>query len=309
MKYFILKPINVKTVINILSNNFLNLLGASDKSIKSVASLENAGKEDLAFCSAEKNTGYKKITNSNAGVIICSQNISDIETAAKNTTLIIVNNPLLCFVECLNYFFKNKKESGIENSARIGKNCKIAPSAYIGQNVTIGDNVQIKNNSSIKSGVYIGNDIQIGKNVNILPNCSIGSEGLGYAKNNNGEYKKIKHLGSIKIGDNVDVGANTVIVRGILQDTIIKNGAKIGNLVNIGHNVFIGKNCFISASAILCGSVRIENNCWIAPQASIRNHIIIGKGATVGLGAVVVKNVPSGATVIGNPAKILEKKI
>lgn len=143
---------------------------------------------------------------------------------------------------------------------------------------------------------------KIGMNVSIGPNCSIGISGQGYAKDNN-EYIRFPQTGKIIIDDNVDIGANTVICRGAIGNTIIGNGTKIGHLVNIGHNVQIGKNVMIIAGAVICGSVMIDDNAWIGPGAMILNKIKIGKGAQVGIGSVVTKDVPDNATVVGNPAR------
>lgn len=147
-------------------------------------------------------------------------------------------------------------------------------------------------------------NVELGTNVIIGPNCCIGIAGQGYAKNGN-EYYHFPHLGKVIIEDNVTIGANTVICRGALSNTIIGKGTKIGNQVNIGHNVKIGKNTMIIAGAVICGSVEIGDNAWIGPGAKILNKIKIGKGAQVGIGAVIIKDVPDGKVAFGNPARIV----
>ena len=147
--------------------------------------------------------------------------------------------------------------------------------------------------------------MKLGKDVRIWSNSTIGVDGLAYAKGEDDRYEVFPHLGSVRIGDHVDIGANATVVRGIMQDTTIGDGTKIGNHVNVGHNVQIGQNCFVSPGAVLCGSVVVEDDCWIGPSSAIRNHIRISKGSTVGLGAVVIRDVPDKVTVVGNPARVL----
>ena len=112
----------------------------------------------------------------------------------------------------------------------------------------------------------------------------------------------------LEIGDNVEVGANTCIDRGALSNTIIGNHTKINNLCHIAHNNKIGRNVVITGCVNVSGSNVIDDNVWIAPNASVRGYIHLGKGCIVGMGAVVTKNIPDGETWIGNPARKLEKK-
>lgn len=148
--------------------------------------------------------------------------------------------------------------------------------------------------------------IKTGKDCIIHESVIIGSPGCGFIKNEKGEWENFPHIGGVIIGDNVEIQANSCVDRGSLGDTIIGNGVKIDNLVHIAHNVEIGENTIITACAMIAGSVKIGKNCWIAPNASIMNGIIIGDNVTVGLGAVVLKDIPSGETWAGVPAKKLK---
>jgi UDP-3-O-[3-hydroxymyristoyl] glucosamine N-acyltransferase len=137
----------------------------------------------------------------------------------------------------------------------------------------------------------------------------IGSDGYGYQRNENLIFEKFPHMGGVIIEDNVDIGSNTCVDRGALGNTIIKEGAKIDNLVHIAHNVVIGRHCAIIANAMLGGSVVIADYSWVAPSASILNQVSIGKKVTVGMAAVVTKNIPDGETWAGVPAKPLKEFI
>jgi len=145
--------------------------------------------------------------------------------------------------------------------------------------------------------------VELGENVGIGPNCSIGFEGFGFEPDEDGTYHRFPHIGKVIIGDDVEIGANTCIDRGALGDTIIGAGTKIDNLVHVAHNVRIGKNCMIIALTCLGGGVIIEDGVYVGIGASVRNQITIGEKAFIGMGAVVVKDVDPGITVIGNPAK------
>ena len=136
-------------------------------------------------------------------------------------------------------------------------------------------------------------------------NTVIGGDGFGYARNEDGTLVKMPHQGNVIIEENVEIGSNTSIDRAVVGSTVIGAGTKIDNLVHIAHGVKIGKNCLIAAGAVIGGSCEIGDNCNIWVHASIKNKVKIGNNVTVGMGAVVLKDVPDGATVVGNPARIL----
>lgn len=162
-----------------------------------------------------------------------------------------------------------------------------------GKNVRIGVNTVLGN-------------VRIGHNVKIGTNCSIGLPGFGFAE---GVEEKIRfpHVGFIIIENDVEIGNNVCIDRGALQNTVIKKNTKIDNLVHIAHNVVIEENCTIIAQSMIGGSVHIGRNTWIAPSVCIKNKINIGENCVIGMGAVVIRDVKNGTTVVGNPAKELKK--
>lgn len=132
----------------------------------------------------------------------------------------------------------------------------------------------------------------------------IGGEGFGWYGN---PPKRFPHIGGVSIGTNVEIGSNVTIDRGALSNTIIFHDVKIDNGVHVGHNAVIREGSILTAHCVIGGSARIGVGCWIGLGALIKNQIRVGNNVTVGMGAVVLKDVPDGVTVVGNPARILEK--
>lgn len=149
----------------------------------------------------------------------------------------------------------------------------------------------------VEAKVFIGN------NCNIDPTAVLGRDGFGYEPDENGELVFFPHFGHVIIGNNVDIGANTCIDRGTINDTIIEDGAKIDNLVHIGHNCCIGKNVSITPGVVLGGSVTVGDGTFIGMNATIKEHLKIGKDCIIGMGAVILQNVGDGETWFGNPGR------
>lgn len=211
-------------------------------------------------------------------------------------------DPHRVFFYILKEFFSKKErmKKGINNI--ISPSAKIDEQVLIGNNCVIGDRVEIGKGCKIYNNVVIKDNVKIGKKCLIQSGAVIGEEGFGFLTAKDHSRERVIHLGSVTLGDNVEIGANTCIARGVMEDTVIGNGSKIDNLCHIGHNVKIGNNAFIVANTLVGGSAIIGDNCWLATSI-IRNGISIGDNALVGFGSVVVKDVEVGAVVYGNPAK------
>jgi UDP-3-O-[3-hydroxymyristoyl] glucosamine N-acyltransferase len=217
--------------------------------------------------------------------------------------IIKCDNPRETFFEILNRFFVIAKNPEIEPDSIVetkimGKDVSIGHHCYVCKDVIIGNNVTLKNN------VIIECPVEIGDNTTIWSGVVIGTDGYGYYKKDNGINYKVPHFGGVRIGKNVEIGANTCIDRGTLADTTIGNNVKIDNLCHIAHNVRIEDNAMVIAMSMLAGSSIIRENAYIAPGALIINQKTVGKDAFVGLGAVVINNVPSGKAVFGVPARV-----
>ncbi|MBN8823193.1 MULTISPECIES: UDP-3-O-(3-hydroxymyristoyl)glucosamine N-acyltransferase [unclassified Spirosoma] len=187
--------------------------------------------------------------------------------------------------------------SYVGRNCQIGSNVKIYPQAYVGNNVRIGDN------TIIYPGVRILDNCVIGRNCVIHPNAVIGSEGFGFAPQPDGTYKTIPQLGNVILEDNVNVGSNTTIDCATMGSTIIRQGAKLDNLIQIAHNVEIGKNTVIAAQTGVSGSTKLGDNCIIAGQVGFAGHLTIANGTKVGAQSGVGKSVEEeGTSLNSSPA-------
>lgn len=215
---------------------------------------------------------------------------------------ILTEDPHRVFFSILKEFYSVREKPSIGTNNTISPSAKIAKCVSIGNNCFIGDRVEVGEGTQIYNNVVIQHDVIIGHNCLIQSGAVIGEDGFGFLTRKDGTRERVVHLGKVIIEDNVEIGANTCISRGVMGDTIIGSGSKIDNLCHIAHNVKIGKNAFVVAHTMVGGSVNIGDNCWVA-SAVIRNGISINEGVMVGLGAVVVKDVEAGSVVVGNPAK------
>lgn len=182
----------------------------------------------------------------------------------------------------------------------IGKNCKIGNNVKIHAQVSIGDNVTIGDNCILYFGVKIKNGSIIGNNCEIHSGAVIGSDGFGFAPQDDGSYKNIPQIGNVILEDNVSIGANTTIDCATMGSTVIRQGAKIDNLVQIAHNVEIGENTVIASQAGISGSTVIGKNCVIAGQVGIVGHIKIADNTTIGAKTGITKSIlKPGQTIFG----------
>lgn len=292
-------------IAELLAPESIRIVGDATRTVTAVASLGSGGPGALVFCDRPGEEGREAVAATGASVVLCDEVAWDGEDPPDGKTLLVARDPRAAFARCLRRWFPERDRGGVHPTAVIGGGCDISPSVTIGPYVSIGEGVMIGEGTVIDGGVRIHDRVRIGKDCRIRANAVLGSDGLAYARRESGALETFPHLGSLLVGDDVDVGAGAVLVRGILRDTVVASGARLGNMVNIGHNTFVGPNAFVSAGAILCGSSSVGEASWIAPQSVVRNSVGVGRGATVGLGAVVIRDVPDGTTVVGNPSRVL----
>ncbi|WP_294823215.1 UDP-3-O-(3-hydroxymyristoyl)glucosamine N-acyltransferase [uncultured Flavobacterium sp.] len=237
------------------------------------------------------------------------------------TTLIKVDDAYQSFSKLLEYYNQVKlMKSGIEQpsviseGATYGEGLYLGSFCYIGKNVKIGRNVKIYPNSFVGDNVSIGDDTilfagvriysetEIGNNCTIHSGAIIGSDGFGFAPNEDGSYTKIPQIGNVIIEDNVDIGSCTTVDRATMGSTIIKKGVKLDNQIQIAHNVTIGENTVIASQTGVAGSTKIGNNCVIGGQVGIVGHITIGNNVRIQAQSGVGKSIPDGEIIQGSPA-------
>jgi UDP-3-O-[3-hydroxymyristoyl] glucosamine N-acyltransferase LpxD len=216
-----------------------------------------------------------------------------------NYSVIRVKNPRLEFAKVINNFFIKAIKKGIHSSTVIGNECKIDISVSIGANCVIGDNVIIGKNTKINNNVVLSDNTILGNNCYIKSGSIIGEDGFGFDFEEDGTPVRIPHIGNVTIGNNVEVGSNTVIVRGTLNNTFIEDNVKMDDQVFIAHNCKIGKNTVVISFAEISGSVTIGKNCWIGPNCSIIQKVTIGDNTTIGIGSIITKDIEANKKIMG----------
>ncbi len=263
------------------------LEGDPDCEVHGLATLEKANSGEIAFLS---NRQYRKhLPGTQASAVILS--VEDEKSCEVNA--LVCEDPRLGLAKATQLFIPiSKIVAGIHPTAVIGKHCEISASASVGAHCVVGDRVVLKDKVVLGPGCILGNDctiaestelkahvilyanVKIGMNTLVHSGTVVGSDGFGFA-NDKGIWHKIPHLGGVSIGDRVEIGSNTSIDRGFLEDTVIEEGVIIDNLVQIGHNVSIGKNTAIAGCVAIAGSTRIGAFCLIGGASSIAGHLTI----------------------------------
>ena len=293
------------------------VVGDRDIDIFNISKIEEGSKGSLTFLANPKYTEFIYTTKASAAIVS-----SDFEPTERiELTLIKVKDPYSSFTTILELFDKDlSKRKGISQLTDVDKSSKISDSAFIGSFSSVGENSIIGEKCIIENQVFIGNNVEIGKGCLIYPgvkilddtiigqNCiihsstTIGSDGFGFAPNDDGSYKKIPQTGNVVIGDNVEIGSNSTIDRATLGSTIISNGVKLDNQIQVAHNVEIGENTAIAAQSGVAGSTKIGKNCMIGGQVGIIGHIKIGDNVKIQAQAGVTSNIESNSRVTGTPA-------
>ncbi|HPD91162.1 MAG: UDP-3-O-(3-hydroxymyristoyl)glucosamine N-acyltransferase [Rhodobacter sp.] len=209
----------------------------------------------------------------------------------------------------------------------IGADARIGPEARIADHVSIGAGVQIGARALILSGVRIGARVRIGDDFIAQPGCVIGGDGFSFvtedrsrveeARQSLGQNAEAAHqawlrihsLGAVRIGDNVEVGANSTIDRGTIRDTVIGRGTKIDNLVQVGHNVIVGEDCLLCGQVGIAGSTRIGNHVVLGGQAGVVDNISVGDGVVAAAGTLITSNAPAGRMLMGSPAVRMDQNV
>lgn len=290
------------------------VIGNAESILTSFSKIEEGREGTLSFLSNTKYLNF--LYDSEATAILVNKDIEI--TKPVKATLIKVDNAYQALATLTDLYVNSlPRKKGIEtpsyisDSSTLGNSCYVGAFAYIGDNVNIGDNVliyphayigdnsKIGDNSIIYSGVKLYERSQIGENCILHSGCVIGADGFGFAKQDDGKYKKLHQLGNVVLGNYVEIGANTTIDCATMGSTIIKDGVKLDDQVMIAHNVVVGEDTVMAAQVGIAGSSVIGNNCVFAGQAGVSGHIKIGNNVTVGGKSGVPNDVKDGAILMG----------
>ncbi|MFA6015065.1 MAG: UDP-3-O-(3-hydroxymyristoyl)glucosamine N-acyltransferase [Gallionellaceae bacterium] len=277
--------------------------GDANTQIEQIATLESAGGGQIAFLANSKY--HKQLETTHASAVI----VSAADAAATSIPRIVCDNPYSYFAKVST--FLNPLPSfagGIHPSAVIASGASIATDAHIAANVTVGEGASIGQGSVIMSGCSIGAHATIGNNTRLYPNvvvyhdcvlgnnliihsgAVIGSDGFGFAMEA-GAWKKIPQIGRVVIGNDVEIGANTTIDRGALDDTVIEDGVKLDNQIQIAHNVHIGAHTAIAGCVGIAGSATIGKYCRIGGGAIVLGHLTIADQVEISSSTVIGKSI------------------
>ena len=293
------------------------LIGDPAATVTGVAPLDRASSGDLSFFGVAR---YAPVfRSSQAGVVLVSPELAD--SGGLVTTRIIVDRPQEALLSLLPRFHRPVvAPAGVHRTAMIGSGVCLGSGISVGPYVVIGDRAHIGNGATIGAHCVVGDGVAIGERTHLYPSVTvysgstlgaritihagarIGSDGFGYVQRD-GQHVKIPHVGRCIVEDDVEIGANTTIDRGSIDDTVIGAGTKIDNLVQIGHNVRIGRLCLIMAQVGIAGSTRIEDGVMLLGQVGVAGHHTIGKGARIAAQAGVFGDIPAGETWSGYPAR------
>lgn len=292
--------------------------GDPDVTVNYVSKIEEGAPGTITFLANPKYTQF--IYSTKASVVLINNDLALEKEVSP--TLIRVENAYSAFADLLEAYNQIKlNKSGISPTAYIDPTAKVGENVYIGEFAVIskdvvvedhakiypqtflGENVRVGSNTTLFAGVKVYSDNIIGSNCILHSGVVIGSDGFGFAPQDEGGYKKIAQIGNVVIEDDVEIGANTTIDRATMGSTIIRKGAKLDNLIQVAHNVEIGENTVISAQTGISGSTKIGKNCMVGGQVGIVNHLVIADEVKIAAQSGVGKSITrEGEIVQGSPA-------
>jgi UDP-3-O-[3-hydroxymyristoyl] glucosamine N-acyltransferase len=315
------KGLNKMNISEIASMIGAVVEGDSSIEIYAVAGIRDASAGDISFIHNKKYAADAAETQASAVIVPHEWD------RPCNGTLLRVDDADVAFTKVAIALMppQPQYEPGVHPSAVVGKNVTLADGVYIGPNVIIEDGVSIGARSVIMGNVYLALNSKVGEDCKLYPNVSarentvigdrviihngtvVGSDGFGYTVDGAGVRTKIPQIGTVVIGDDVEIGANVAIDRARFGKTVIGKGVKIDNLVQIAHNVVIEDHAVIVAQAGISGSSVIGKHAILAGQVGIAGHLKIGAGSVIGAQSGVSKDVPPKSFMLGSPAWPMSK--
>jgi UDP-3-O-[3-hydroxymyristoyl] glucosamine N-acyltransferase len=293
------------------------LLGDGGVLLTAVGPIDRAGPGALTMATSPRYA--EALRASSAGAALVPEALAAVPggPAAR----IVVGDPYGSLVRVMRHLFPAAAcPPGIDPTARIGPGCRlgaevgIGPFVVLGRDVHLGDRCRLAAGVSLGDGVTVGDETvmdarvvcyagaRIGRRVVLKAGAVIGGDGFGYLSRGAG-HERIPHVGGCIIGDEVEIGSNSCVDRGSLDDTVIGRGSKLDNLVHVGHNVRIGERCLLMAGVGVAGSTRLGDDVILAGHVGVTDHLTIGDRVQVAAKSAVISHVPSGSVLSGNPAR------
>lgn len=294
--------------------------GESQKAVHGGASLDKAGPNEITFVSDAAN--LKKLNSSQAGVVVLSRPLhASISDDSVQRTYLLVDDAQQAFIEILGELSPGRRrptfgvspQAYVSKSAEIGDQTNIYPGAYVGDGAVIGQRCDLHPGVSIGPGCRLGNDVtlhpnvvvyadvEVGDRVIVHASAVLGADGFGY-RLIDGRHRKIPHFGTLRIENDVEIGACTTIDRAMIGVTIIGEGTKLDNQVMIAHNCEIGRHNIFVSQVGLAGSVTTGDYVVCAGQSGVADHVHLGEGCVLGGRAAAHKDLPGGQSYLGAPA-------
>lgn len=267
------------------------LLGSGDVVVGGLAPLDSATNSDVSFLSNPKY--QQQLAGTSAACVIVAPAMAQV--AASRGPCIVTPNPYLYFAK-LTQLWKSVHGRPVEDaplihpSAVVDPTATIAASARIGPLCVVEAGASVGDNTVLKSRVTLGEDCHIGDRCIVHAGVVIGADGFGFAPDS-GRWEKIEQLGAVRIGNDVEIGANTCIDRGALSDTVIEDGVKLDNLIQIGHNVRVGAHTAMAGCVGVAGSATIGPHCTVGGGAIILGHLTLAAGVHISAATVVSKSI------------------
>jgi len=283
-------------------------VGEVSAPLTGVATLDSAGPSQIAFLANPKYRG--RVATTRAGAVILGPGDRD----AGRMPRIVTDNPYAYYARAVGLFHPEPRPTpGTHPTAQVASSAKVAPSAEVGPYVVIGANASVGEGAVIGAHCVLGDGVAVGAGTRLYPRVTvydrctlgarcivhsgvvIGSDGFGMAREE-GRWLKIPQVGAVRIGDDVEIGANTAIDRGALDDTVIEEGVKLDNLIQVGHNCVIGAHTVIAGCTGLAGSVTIGRDCMIGGGVGIVGHLTICDRVTISGFSFVTKSITAPGT-------------
>jgi UDP-3-O-[3-hydroxymyristoyl] glucosamine N-acyltransferase len=296
-------PVPLGSLVDALGGD---LLGHRDKLVSRLAPLSSAGPHELAFIAQARYASQLQTTQ--AGVLIVPPALR--EAAAQRGPCIVTDDPYLYFARLTQWWKREHAPAALDvidslasvhPTAVLEEGVEVGPFAVIGPRVRLGRGVRIGAHAVVAADAVIGDATQLHPRVSVGERCVIGArcvlhpgvvigaDGFGFAPHE-GEWIKIEQLGAVRVGDDVEIGANTCIDRGALDDTIIEDGVKLDNLIQIGHNVRVGAHTAMAGCVGVAGSATIGAHCTIGGGAVVLGHLTLADGVHVSAASVVTRS-------------------